>query len=90
MVARNRVRCTIISVPVGAEIVSRRGSVARELVPGADPYVAQLIKNLQDEVREERRQRSALRHYRYEPVNRLTRHFESLESDHGNPCDAAW
>jgi len=33
-------------------------------MPGADPYVAQLIRKLQDEVREERRLQSLVRHYR--------------------------
>lgn len=32
-------------------------------MPGADPYVAQLIRKLQDEVREERRLQSRVRHY---------------------------
>jgi hypothetical protein len=31
-------------------------------LPGADPYVAQLIRKLQDEVREERRMQSLVRH----------------------------
>lgn len=38
--------------------------MARDLLPWADPYVAQLIKNLQDEVRHERRLQSHVRHYR--------------------------
>ena len=36
----------------------------RWLAKWADPYVAQLIKNLQNEVREERRLTSRVRHYR--------------------------
>jgi hypothetical protein len=35
--------------------------LARDVLPWADPYVAQLIKKLQDEVRFERRLRSVLR-----------------------------
>ena len=40
-----------------------RGAYAREVLPWADPYIAQLIKNLQDEVREERKLSSRIRHY---------------------------
>jgi hypothetical protein len=35
--------------------------LARDILPGADPYVAQLIRKLQDEVREERRLQSLVR-----------------------------
>jgi hypothetical protein len=34
------------------------------VLPWADPYVAQLIEKLQNEVREERRLQSRVRHYR--------------------------
>jgi hypothetical protein len=46
-----------------------RGAMAREILPWADPYVAQLIKNLQDEVRIERRMRAEVRHYRVTEPN---------------------
>lgn len=62
MVASNRIRCTVVAVPVSNRVSARR--VAQELLPWADPYVAQLIRNLQDEVRYERRMQSAVRHYR--------------------------
>jgi hypothetical protein len=52
---RKRVRCVVVAVPVEADAWSERGALAHELVPGADPYVAQLIQRLQDEVRHERR-----------------------------------
>jgi len=57
MVAINkkRIHCVVVAVPVEAEAWSSRGALAHELVPGADPYVAELIKRLQDEVRQERR-----------------------------------
>ena len=57
MVAINkqRIHCIIVAVPVEAEAWSSRGALAHDLVPGADPYVAELIKRLQDEVRHERR-----------------------------------
>jgi len=35
-----------------------RGVLARDVLPWADPYVAQLIKNLLEEVRKERRLQS--------------------------------
>jgi hypothetical protein len=61
MIAGNRIRCTVVAVPVGAEFGTFRGAIARDLLPWADPYVAQLIKKLQDEVRQERRARSRVR-----------------------------
>jgi hypothetical protein len=65
MVARNRIRSMVVSVPAGGNRWLSRGAIARELVPWADPYVAQLIQKLQEEVRQERRVRSlVLRHYR--------------------------
>ncbi len=54
-VNRKRVHCVVIAVPVEDDLLTQRGALAHELVPGADPYVAQLIRRLQDEVREERR-----------------------------------
>jgi hypothetical protein len=62
MVAINnkRVHCVVISVPV-SEVFASRGALAHEMVPGADPYVAQLIERLQNEVREERRTQQLLR-----------------------------
>jgi len=64
MVARNQIRCTVVAVPVSADHWTSRGAIAQDLLPWADPYVAQLIRNLQDEVREERRMQSFVRHYR--------------------------
>ncbi len=64
MVAFNGVRCTVIAVPVSENFCLSRGALAREVLPWADPYVAQLIKNLQDEVREEREVQNRVRHYR--------------------------
>jgi hypothetical protein len=42
-----------------------RAAIVRDVLPWADPYVAQLIKKLQDEVRMERRQQSRV------PYNRM-------------------
>ena len=64
MVAFNRVRCTVIAVSQLDNACLSRGTVAREVLPWADPYIAQLIKNLQNEVREERRLESLIRHRR--------------------------
>jgi hypothetical protein len=61
MVARNQVRCAVVAVPVVAEFGISRGALARDVLPWADPYVAQLIRKLQDEVRQERRMKSMLR-----------------------------
>jgi hypothetical protein len=59
MIAHHNIRCSVVAVPVSPERGAwRRGAAARDLLPWADPYVAQLIKNLQDEVRRERLMRS--------------------------------
>jgi hypothetical protein len=60
MVARN-IRCTVVAITVSDEHRMSRGVLARNILPGADPYVAQLIQKLQDEVREERRLQSLVR-----------------------------
>lgn len=55
MIARKRIRCIVVEVGTTAD----RRPMARDLLPWADPYVAGLIKKLQDEVRYERRMKSA-------------------------------
>ena len=64
MVAFNRVRCTVVAVSELENGCMSRGALSRDVLPWADPYVAQLIKKLQDEVRKERRLQSRTRHYR--------------------------
>jgi hypothetical protein len=64
--ARNRIRCTVVAVAVSDDPWISRGALGKEIMPGADPYVAQLIQKLQTEVREERRLRALLRHDRSE------------------------
>jgi hypothetical protein len=64
VVTHNRIRCTVVAVSVSPERWTSRGALAKEIMPGSDPYVAQLIQKLQDEVREERRMRSLVRRYR--------------------------
>ena len=59
-VNRKRIRCVVVAVPVEADCFTSRGALAHELVPGADPYVAQLIRRLQNEVRRERRREASL------------------------------
>jgi hypothetical protein len=54
-VTQKRIRCVVVAVPVAADFFEERGALAHEMMPGADPYVAQLIRRLQDEVRQERR-----------------------------------
>ncbi len=66
MVVSNRVRCTVVAVPVSSDRLSPSRRIAQDLLPWADPYVAPLIRNLQNEVRQERRMRSLVR--RYEPA----------------------
>ena len=61
MVARNRIRCQVVAIDSHTQPYTSRGALARDVLPWADPYVAQLIKKLQDEVRFERRLRSVLR-----------------------------
>jgi hypothetical protein len=62
MVAFNRIRCTVVAVSDLENNRLTRGALARDVLPWADPYVAQLIKKLQDEVRLERRQESRINH----------------------------
>jgi hypothetical protein len=64
MVAFNRVRCTVLAVSESQKSGMARGAIVRDVLPWADPYIAQLIKKLQDEVRSERRQQSRLGNYR--------------------------
>ncbi len=79
MVARNRIRCTVVAVPASSQTGMTRGALARDVLPWADPYVAQLIKNLQDEVRSERRMRSLVRRYRTELLDAFTSHEHVFE-----------
>ena len=58
MVAFNRIRCTVVSVPENGGMT--RGALARDVLPWADPYVAQLIKKLLDAGVELRRIRKAV------------------------------
>jgi hypothetical protein len=61
---RNRIRCAVVAVPGPVNRISGRGALARDLVPWADPYVMQLIRKLQDEVRQDREERVQLRRRR--------------------------
>lgn len=64
MASFNRIRSTVVKVSGVESGRMSRGALAREVLPWADPYVAQLIEKLQREVREERRLQSHVRHYR--------------------------
>jgi hypothetical protein len=66
MVAFNRVHCTVVAVTELQKSGMSRGAIVRDVLPWADPYVAQLIKKLRDEVRTERAEQShnRIRHYR--------------------------
>ena len=72
MVARNRIRCIVVEVGAAADRPAPRGALVRDLLPWADPYVAGLIRKLQDEVRRERRQKSSSTDRR--PVSARFRH----------------
>jgi hypothetical protein len=69
MVARTRIRCLVVAVPEESVSSATRGALSREVLPWADPYVAGLIRKLQDEVRRERQVKSLVR-------NRLA-HFDA-------------
>lgn len=71
VVNRKRIHCVVVAVPAEADVWSSRGALAHDLVPGADPYVAQLIKRLQDEVRRERCAQARVRRVKRAPINRL-------------------
>jgi len=82
---RQRIRCVVVAVPVEAELLAERGALAHELLPGADPYVAQLIQRLQDEVRHERRMEQ-LR----EREGRLTRHVRFAPHQLAGDLEVPW
>ena len=67
MVSFNRVRCTVLAISELQKSGMSRGAIVRDVLPWADPYVAQLIKKLQDEVRAERQveSKSRLGNYRW-------------------------
>ena len=51
----SRIHCIVVEIPVGSEAIENRMRMpARDLLPDADPYIAALIRKLQDEVRQER------------------------------------
>jgi len=68
MVAPRKTRkifCTIVRVPENGERsqghVSRFSTRPSRLLPWSDPYIAKLVRNLQDEVRNERASANRLR-----------------------------
>jgi hypothetical protein len=61
MIDTEGIRCTVVALCVSSDNdISPRG-IARDLLPWADPYIALLIKNLQNEVRQERRIQALMR-----------------------------
>jgi hypothetical protein len=69
MVAFNKIRCTVVSVSELRKNGMKTGAIVRDVLPWADPYVAQLIQKLQDEVRMEREQQSNAPHNRITGIN---------------------
>lgn len=49
-----KIYCTIVRVPTMPERVADRLARPSDLLPWADPYIARLVENLQQEVRSER------------------------------------
>jgi hypothetical protein len=77
MFASNRIRCTVVALGVSPANGLSQTAIARDFLPWADPYVAQLIKNLQEEVRQERRLQALMRRR-----NRLSQSFPVHEPTH--------
>lgn len=77
MVAFNRVCCTVLAVSEIQRGGVVRATSVRDLLPLADPYVAQLIKNLQEEVRAERKAKGRIPHHR------MANSFRSVEEGCG-------
>ena len=74
MVAPRKVRCLVIEVPAEMAALSpqARGRFRpSQLLPWADPYIAGLVRKLQDDVRYERRSQYAA----------ITRNSERLDLD---------
>ena len=44
----SRIRCHVIEVPTEDDWLSRRGGSPRELLPWADPYIAGLMRRLEN------------------------------------------
>jgi hypothetical protein len=69
MVAFNRVRSTVLAMSELKRNGMSSGAIVRDVLPWADPYVAQLIKKLQDEVRMEREHETGAPHNRITGIN---------------------
>ncbi len=54
-----KVFCTVVRVPTAGQQAAHRLNRPSDLLPWADPYIARLVQNLQEEVRHER---AATRH----------------------------
>jgi hypothetical protein len=59
----------VVTLPAEANSSISRGALSREVLPWADPYVAGLIKKLQDEVRSERRHRAMVQRNRLASID---------------------
>ena len=49
-----KVYCAVVRVPAQGERIPQRMNRPSDLLPWADPYIARLVQNLQQEVRYER------------------------------------
>ena len=82
-----KVFCTIVRVPANNDRItaspSRFSTRPSDLLPWADPYIARLVRNLQEEVRSERRTASSIRADLEPPM-------PSAEPDGGWSEDTRW
>jgi hypothetical protein len=48
-VRASRIHCQVLEVPVEEEWLPRRSGAVRDLLPWADPYIARLVRRLEDQ-----------------------------------------
>jgi hypothetical protein len=73
-----RIRCHVFEVPTPDDWLSRRGGGPRELLPWADPYIAGLMRRLENR-------------YAHPNVRDWSDPFESDEPTTNGPwCDDGW
>lgn len=77
MIDSERIRCTVVALRVSSDTGLSPSEIARDVLPWADPYLACLIKNLQNEVRQERRVQTLMRRQA-----RLSQSFSVQERAH--------
>jgi hypothetical protein len=71
-----RIRCQVIEVPSQDDWLARRGGGPRELLPWADPYIANLMRKLET--------RGSAQDFE------TNNPFEEEEAPSGSLCDDGW